>query len=322
MELMSGFANILDFGADPTGLIGCDLAIAAAQASGLTVVVPDGTYLLEGTVSLNTGETWLLNGGQFIHSDDTIPMFSAAGVSDLTLLGHLKCKGMLSTQADTGESAVVFDGVNRCYVQRITATCFKGSAVKIAGVSAGSYRGDTLNIDSLAVHENKRGLDVIPGSGAEYCLIGSIEASGNILAARIGAGNTRIKGGNIVDNVDGIELVSGTNHGHGGLHGVSINHNSGFNLKATSVTYGFTINGCHFYGDSPSAGKVILQNCAGINIADGILSAMVEVIGTQYVNVIRDNFVTGFGAISGSGMASTRRTGNCTASGAWAGNNY
>jgi len=319
---MLGFANILDFGADPTGAVESNFALLAAQSTGLTVVVPAGLYLLGDTFNFGSGETWIFEGGTFVHSDETQPMFMAAAISELTLLGNLKCKGLLTSQADTGESAIVFDGVNRCYAQRISATCFKGSAVKFTGSSTGTYRGDTLKIDSLAVHESKRGLEVVAGSGAEYCVIGSIEAVGNITAAVIGAGNTRILGGNVVDNVNGIDLIAGANHGHGGLHGVNVNHNSGFNLRATNVTLGFTIDGCHFYGDSAAAGKVILQNCAGITISDGILSAMIEVIGTQYVNVVRGNFITGQGAISGAGASATRRTGNCTATGAWIGNNY
>lgn len=320
---MSGFANIVDYGADPTGQTSCYHAVMAAQDTGKTILIPPGTFNLSGeTVRMVSGRTWLGHGGEFIHQDDTVPMFLADGIEDLNVFGSLKCSGLLTTEADTGESAIQFINPRNVYVQRIEAKLFKGDAVRISGSDTGERRGDGLTIGSLSTHKNKTGLRVSAGSGAEYCLINNVQATGNATGAVVGAGNVSLLGGTIEGNVDGVVLVDGPNHGHGVLSSLHINHNSGLNLRGYIVTNGYTIQGCHFYGDSPTAGKILLEDCAGVSISGGIISVAIEIVGTSYVNAIRNNFITGSASVSGTGVSSTRIEGNLTDSGYWAGNNY
>lgn len=311
-------ANIIDYGADPTGAVSCDAALAAAQAASDSVVVPAGLFKIATTFNFASGKIWSFLGGEFVGAGDTYPLFKAQDIERLSLLGDLRCKGHLVSDADTGEAAIVFENVNRCYAERISARLFKGDAVRLSGTNAGPARGDTLTIVSLGLYQNHRGLNVVPGSGAEYCTIGAIEIAGNIYGATIGAGNTRILGGNVVDNYYGIELVAGTNHGHGVLANLGMNHNQNWNLRASDVEYGFTISGCHFYG---SPGRIELSNSAGVTISDGILDCEVNVVGPN-VNSLRNNFVGGSATITGAGAANLIRAGNYNSAGLWSQNNY
>jgi PKD repeat protein len=54
-------ANVLSYGADPTGRTNCAAAFANAQAAcpaGSHIFIPDGTYLLSGDVTLKSNVTW------------------------------------------------------------------------------------------------------------------------------------------------------------------------------------------------------------------------------------------------------------------------
>src|SRR5690606_32876808 len=117
-------------------------------------------------------------------------------------------------------------------------------------------------------------------------------------------------------------LQSGSNHGHGGFHGVNINHNTQWNLKAENVTNGYTFSGCHFYADSGTTGKIILSNSSGISFDGGIVDAPFEVTGSGR-NMMQGMFVTGSKtSVGGANPASLMRGGNYTATGLWGSNTF
>jgi hypothetical protein len=62
-------ANVLDFGADPTGVSSSVAAFNAAVANGGTVYVPSGTYKINGRIVLTTNDTTL-----FLAADVTLNM--------------------------------------------------------------------------------------------------------------------------------------------------------------------------------------------------------------------------------------------------------
>lgn len=307
-------------GAIGDGLTNDTAAFIAAQLADDAIVIPSGTYRLASTIDLASGKTWISEGARLIHDNDTSPILQANGISDWAILGHLICEGHLTTEASTGEGGLRVLSSNRGYVQRLTAKLFKGRGLEITGSSAGPYRGDALKIDSLMLAENYQGLVVAAAAGCEYSLISSIEAVGNIYPAVIHGGNTRVNGGNIVDNVNGVVLGAGSNHGHGGFHGVNINHNTNYNLSASLVTNGFTFDACHFYGDGDTLGRILLNGCQGIGIHDGIVDAAIDVSGSGR-NMFSGNYIAGSKGVTGSGAASLLRTQNYTGAGLWSLNN-
>ena len=69
---------------------------------------------------------------------------------------------------------------------------------------------------------------------------------------------------NISRNAVGVDLVSGTNDGHGMLSACNINHNTTANLRVTSVLNGFTIDACNFYDGAitlTSSSDLKFDNC-------------------------------------------------------------
>lgn len=319
---MYNWANVIDFGADPTGIVDSSAAFYDAQQASNAILVPSGTYLKNIETAILDGKTWFFSGSIIKHQSDTATLFSTNGVSDWSFLGHVKLQGLLTSQADTGECGPSIANPRRAYIDRISCSFFKGDGIRISGSNTGAYRGDQLTISSMAGYENYSALRVDAGSGAEYVTINSVEFVGNIYSATIAAGNVQIDGGNIVDNYYGPLLTAGANHAHGGFHGVNINHNQHWNLKADGVSNGHIFNGCNFYGDSLTAGKIILQNSSGISISGGIIDAPIEVNGTGK-NTMQGNFIAGARAlVSGANPTSLLRGGNYTSSGLWIGNTF
>lgn len=319
---MYNWVNVLDYGADPTGVADSSAAFYDAQQASNTIMVPSGTYLKNTETAILNNKTWFFAGATIKHQSDAATLFSATDVSDWSFLGNVKLQGLLTGEANTGECGLSITNPRRAYIQRVTASLFKGSAIRIQGANTGTYRGDQLTIDSLASYENYEALRVNAGSGAEYVRINSVEMVGNIYSAIIAAGNTQIGGGNIVDNYYGPWLTGGPNHGHGGFHGVNINHNTHWNLKAESVTNGYVFNGCHFYGDGLTAGKIILNNSSGVSINNGIVDAVIEISGAGR-NTMQGNFIAGpNAAVGGANPTSLLRSGNYTSAGLWSGNTF
>jgi len=77
-------ANVLDFGADPTGTTNSDAAFTAALAVSKHVIVPEGTFAIDVAVQIPLGTTVELLSGATVKrfaalSSSTGPVFWLAG---------------------------------------------------------------------------------------------------------------------------------------------------------------------------------------------------------------------------------------------------
>ena len=93
--IQGAVANVLDFGADPTGVASSQAAFVSALATGNTVFIPEGTFLINGALQLQDGQEVFGAGSKqtFINCDQTSfsgIFFSMGGhtsISALTLAG-------------------------------------------------------------------------------------------------------------------------------------------------------------------------------------------------------------------------------------------
>jgi hypothetical protein len=98
-------ANIVDFGADPTGSADSTTAIQSALSAHNYVVVPSGTYRCDGMIELNVGKTLQLYGGAFL-----IRMSAySASTNPVVWMKGSNCSFMGSGQASSGVQSQ-----NRC----------------------------------------------------------------------------------------------------------------------------------------------------------------------------------------------------------------
>lgn len=251
---------------------------AIANAPGLRF--PGGTYEISEPLPIPTGADWQFDGVTLRASGEYA--LTASSTWGWTISGALK------VQAQQG--GVLIENPRGA---RIEAIEVQGADVgfTVQGAAQALPRADTMTIGSLRLNANDVGLQIKAGAGAEFVTIQEIEATGNKLAARVGAGNTKILGGNIVDNGDGLLFVSGANHGHGILSGTTIAHNRGFNLRFSGVTAGYVVLGNAIYGDDRTAGLVEIDHSQGITLTNSILSAHVVISDPVGPSVICGNFM-------------------------------
>lgn len=238
-------------------LIGDDTAKIAAASNYAEVDFSNRTYVFNGEFQIKPGQVIRLNGATLTHTDNTKRFFTAIGVNGWSLLGPGTVQGTLSTMGTAAEKGLYVEGCNRYRVNKITAQLFLNSAFHIAPGVYAPVRSDQGQWSDCSAFESIIGLQIDAGTGAEYNIFTGFKAAGNITGAQIAAGNTSIIGGDFTDNVQtGVLLLGGSNNGHGMLVGLNVNHNPLFNLKAVGVSNGFTIQACHFYGDSGQNGEV------------------------------------------------------------------
>lgn len=254
-------------------------AQAVAVASGSKCVrVPYGKYVIDATVALADGVTWIIDGASIRTTSDTVTIFSASAVNDWSILGGMTLLGTRTATADTAQKGLYVENCDRYKVDGVCARNFKGIGFHLSGTdSVGTLRGDRGQFSNCSAFECTIGRQLDAGAGAEYTTWSNWNASGNDLADRVGAGNTVTVGGSIVDNIDGVQLVGGGNHGHGIYSGVQINHNTGYNLHGIDCINGFDFVGCHFYGNSMNSGTgaIWLDGCKGVSIRGGVIACWI-----------------------------------------------
>lgn len=151
----------------------------------------------------------------------------------------------------TSETGLYSIGYQYGRVLNCVFSNFKGGYGLRVGQTAGS---STLTGNDLVFISNNVGF--CSEKRAEYITISNSQFSGNSVGARITGGNVHLSNCMIDDNVNGIEILSGENDGHGIISGCQINHNStGYGLIIDGISNGETISDCHFY-DS----KIWLKN--------------------------------------------------------------
>jgi hypothetical protein len=268
---------------------------AAATAAGVggAVIVPYGTYLVNDTLNILDGQTWIFEGATLKHTDDTKYILRANNKDDWQILGRVFLEGALVTAGTAAECGLYITDGSGFRVEGVTARKFKGKGIYLDGSTAPSYRSNRGQFVDCAANESTIGIQI--DAGAEYHSFANFNAGGNIHGAKIYGGNNVFVGGSIVDNTTGVYLGNGTNHGHGAFIGTNINHNGSANIEAVGVLNGYTFTGCHIYGNGTSTGPIWLNGCKGITIQGGIIDCWIyNDSGTgSGANYIVDNYFPG-----------------------------
>lgn len=285
--------DVREFGAVTTDLDSSQ-AFMRAQETGDTIFIPRGRYRIDHAIEIKDGKTWISEGATLWTTADAA-IIRIKGTHDWSILGDLTLAGRRIDRDSAGknEIGIWITNSQHGYINNLTVRNFDGAGVFIDGSGGNGSIGSSLTINNLDAYKNNFGIRTIAGTGAEYVVINSFNAVGNVQAGEIGAGNIQISSGNIVRNLKGLSLVGGRNHGHGALMGMNINHNLHYNLLAENVTLGFTIVGNHFYGGQ-SNGYIILKDSCGITISGGIIDApIINDNSLNCANAVLGNFIAG-----------------------------
>jgi hypothetical protein len=260
------FVNILDYGADKTGVNDSRAAFVAALATGKDVFVPEGTFKVVGTGT--AGAT------QFALADNQ-NIYGVGRKSIITLTGNYR---IISIGAYSEVRNIWFKGSGKaaglgfqtgifCYAKLnwLIDTCYfsdfsgpaqqnGGGAISVVALATGNSEGG--RIINPWVDNNNGG--IVFESRGEYATVINCKCTNNTTGIGIGAGNVIINGGDVQKNTTGIKLFDGTNDGHGIISGVTCNHNT-TNLDIADNGDGMTFNACNFY-----SGNMSIVNSTGI----------------------------------------------------------
>lgn len=267
-----GGVSVLSRGADLAGVrdstSAFNEAATAAGANGV-ILVPPGAYKMAGTVTPLAGQTWIMAGARFTQTGATLTMFDCNAVDDWSLIGPFSITGP-GIATGTACGIKVTDGHRwRIVYPRFRDLAGYGLLVQHSA-GPGTYRGETGQIIGPQARQCDTGLAFSSGSGAEYCTVTAPAIVGCNLGFLEVAGNTVVLGGSIVDNVIGVEVTGGSNHGHGMFVGTNINHNTTYNIYASQVTNGHDFTGCHVYDGVGIS--IYLDRCKGVVFAGGHLT--------------------------------------------------
>ncbi|MBX6314767.1 MAG: hypothetical protein IRY99_17900 [Isosphaeraceae bacterium] len=296
-----GEISVLDYGAKADGVTDDGPAFEAAFSDAwrhdVTLAIPRGTYLVNRELEIHSGMIIRSEGATLKHTDGRISILSAVSADGWVLEGPLTLVGTRDDASPQGaENGLSIAAGSHFIVDKLTVTRFRGSGIRITSgrrpKSAARGRGNHGQFAFVSLIGNNVGLEIEDGTGAEYNLFTLLSFSDNGVATRIAAGNTIVSTANVVDNMNGVDLVGGTNDGHGIFSAANINHNAGFNIRSVGVSNGFTFNACHVRADSPSHGTIELSGSYGIHVSGGDVDARIldEGGGT---NLVADNFIAG-----------------------------
>jgi hypothetical protein len=252
-----------------TGAIDVTTPIIAARTENKKLIFPYGKYKLSGAdpLAISANSHWDMDGCEFVHSTGTQSTIKADNVDDWGIYGAFQITGPGGTSGIA--NAVFVKAGNRWRIENPTFRNIQGTGLYIeGGTPSGALRGDQGHVLNLIARDCYIGSEVEVGAGAEYCHLVNPNIGGCLVALRIKGGNVVVLGGNIVDNVDGVWLTAGSNHGHGTFVGTNINHNTQYNIRSHDTTNGHSFGDCHIYSNGSGAGAIYLQNSKGV-IFDG-----------------------------------------------------
>lgn len=255
-------------------------------------------------LEIKEGKRYFFNNTTITHTDFTKKIISAVGVDNFFITGSLVIEGTRTGTNNLLESGIYLNNCKNFEISGVVIRNCRYCGIEIQNTTpVVAQRGDRGRFSNIAILDGQ--FPIFLEENAEYHLFTNVTVSGNERAVVIQGGNNNFVNCNIVDNEQGVQLISGTNHAHGIFSGCNINHNQEYNLYAVGVTLGETFDGCHIYGDSIGGlGKIRLENSRGICINGGQIDAMIEVIDgiSNGGNMVCNNFIAGsFTTVTGSG---------------------
>ncbi|TWC18112.1 hypothetical protein FBY06_11537 [Pseudomonas sp. SJZ085] len=273
--VLSGQRNIRQFGALANDGVTNDIAVfQAAAAAGPGIIDARGlTCKLDGTFSPGSNQTWLLTGSIFTTANTTETLINVTLTDRTSIIGPFAITGT-GGATFTGAAGVRINDCSRWYIDRPIVSDMPGYGIYVTPGSSTSGRSNHGTINNPHCTGNNIGILDVAGTGAEYYTILNPYCSGNYNCGLVtAAGNVNVIGGHIVDNLqDGLRISNGSNHAHGIINGVNINHNFRYNLWCDNVQNGQSIVNCHFFAYSaPSGGSIFLDGCKGVDINGGFL---------------------------------------------------
>lgn len=265
------FVTPEQFGAVGNGTTDDQAAIQAAVNTGFAVSFNNTkNYRVNSTVTL-PDDCVIIGNGATLSTNALIAIFT---LGNRGVIDNVNFDGNNAGSSGITGSFVYRNKISNCYFIEFEAA---GMFIhQTAG--AADYEGGVSVINCYFENCNGRGVRMF--TNGEYNHFTNCTARGCVIAGvTVGAGNFTWTGGKITDNTIGLELVAGSNNGHGTIVGTLINHNI-TNISSVNVTNGFEINNCDII-----AGNIIITGSNAINLRGNRIDGTVTITQTSNTNV-------------------------------------
>jgi len=203
-------------------------------------------------------------------------------IRDLTIDGQ--AKGSWRSRKNEGQTGIITKRSSGFTISGITVMNFNGAGVHIS-YTLGSIESwaSRANLDTITATGNYVG--VWFDTRAEYINASHFSCQNNIIGCAIHAGNVKLTASNLTSNIDGLFIEDKENGSHGAISNCLINHNERYALRALNAANGMTIDNCCFF-----YGSILLENCKGFILSDGLLNCNITTAG-KGVNRIAGNYI-------------------------------
>ena len=288
-------------------------ALQLALAAGPGVVYIGPGYYRFGAVTIPTGVSLIGSGPKtIVRSSGASQIFLQKDVSqwrlrDLTLDGE--ATGKWQERKDEGKSGLHAERCAQFELTRVLFQNFNGAALQLSHFVPGLDAQCVGNLDRVSALENYIGIRF--DERAEYMNATNLICSRNVIGCVIHAGNVKIGASNFCGNTDGMLIEDKINGSHGSIANCLFNHNDRHALVCRKVESGMAITGCCFF-----YGTLLVEDSAGVNISEGMLSCHV-VTKSELANRISGNYIISESHASFKFAPSTIVNGNFTKAGPW-----
>lgn len=279
------------FGAVGNGVADDSAAINAAIATGKPVIMQAEYNVTANSIVMLAGTRIVSKGARIRTTSTTKAAIYAVNVDDWSVEGRMSIIGN-GNLTDQGQIGFLESGCQNYRVSDITASGVAGRAFYQNTVGTWEApRGNKGSWTNCSAYFCYIGHEDIANNTSsnlmnEFTTWVNFKASGCNIAIRSSAGNVQWIGGMLVDNTEGFTSPEvGTNTTHGHANGMTIAHNTLYNVNMVGQTAGFSFTGCSIYGDSQTVGAIRLVNCRGIKFVGGNFEASIynDGPGTNFV---------------------------------------
>lgn len=253
-------ANILWYGAIPNDGVNDNVAVTAAIATKRAVYVPDGTYLITSSQTLNDNQTIYGNGNTSVLQTTTanniqiVNMGNYCTVRDLMFLGSGKGSTTPYVSLNGTQIGVRVLSKSRCLVSNCTFQALGGAGFYCQTTLNVSHEGSTV----IACKADTCFNGFYSGTGGEYINYIACTAVRCDYGATFLGGNNKFNVGTLDNNQTGIRIISDRgNDAHGEVVGSTINHNYQYSVSIDSTLNSFYIGHNMMYYGKINIKKVI-----------------------------------------------------------------
>ncbi len=264
---IAGTKTVEEFGAAIGGSASANQTALAAAFADLgvgckTLIFGSGTYLATTWgFTIPVGCSVLGQGADvtILETQAATSMLRIGAVDGWRLHGFTLL-GTSTSNADAfgirlGLTGVGVSGPGAGVISEVTVKKFASAGV----VSFNSSSSEQKGVIFIGCRAYQCGAGFRTAQQGEYANFVGCRAEGCGTGIEIGSGNISQVGCIWTSNTVGVDLVAGTNDGHGTASGCEINHNGTANVRATGILVGYTFSACCII-----AGPISITNSVGI----------------------------------------------------------